>query len=153
MRIVIDTREQCPLDFTGYDCLVERGGLPTGDYSLAGLTDRVAAERKSLDDLIACLMGDNRQRFERELARGRGYDLFAVVIEASWEQLAKGMYRSRMKPHSAAQSVLAFQVRYGVPFIFTGSRPASAYVIYSLFEKYVTEQRNRLKALADAVGA
>lgn len=150
VKLIVDSREQVPLDFTGYDCTVERGTLPTGDYSVAGLTDRVAVERKSLDDLIGCLMGDNRDRFERELARARGYDFFAVVVEASWEHLARGQYRSRMKPHSAAQSVVAFQVRYGVPFIFAGTRKAAAYLTHSLLEKYVSEQQARLAALLKA---
>lgn len=150
LKLVVDSREQAPLDFTGYDCTVERGSLPTGDYSVAGLTDRVAVERKSLDDLIGCLMGDNRDRFERELARARGYDFFAVVVEAAWEHLARGQYRSRMKPHSAAQSVVAFQVRYGVPFLFAGTRKAAAYLTLSLLEKYVSEQQARLVALLKA---
>ena len=150
LKLVVDSREQAPLDFMGYDCTVERGALPTGDYSVAGLIDRVAVERKSLDDLIGCLMGENRDRFERELARARGYDFFAVVVEAAWEHLARGLYRSRMKPHSAAQSVVAFQVRYGVPFIFAGTRKAAAYLTLSLLEKYVSEQQARLAALLKA---
>jgi len=69
-----------------------------GDYSLPGFEDRAAIERKSLNDLIGCLMGSNRQRFERELARGRHYDLFAVVVEASLADVSQGRYRSDMKP-------------------------------------------------------
>jgi ERCC4-type nuclease len=50
---------------------------------LPGFEDRAAVERKELNDLISCLMNGNRGRFEKELARGRHYDLFAVVVEAS----------------------------------------------------------------------
>jgi len=39
-----------------------------------------------------------------------------VVVEASMQDMAEGRYHSRMRPHAALQSVLAFQVRYGVPF-------------------------------------
>ena len=97
MKIVIDTREQTPLDFGRYDCEVVRGGLATGDYSIFGLESLAAVERKSEDDLLGCLTRE-RDRFERELARARGMELFAVVAETTWERLARGMYRSRMRP-------------------------------------------------------
>jgi ERCC4-type nuclease len=73
MRILIDTREQEPYTFTGYEAATETATLPRGDYSLPGFQDRAAIERKSLNDLIGCLMGKDRERFERELARGRHY--------------------------------------------------------------------------------
>lgn len=64
MKIVIDSREQCPFTFGGYDCGVVRGALATGDYSLAHLEHQIAIERKSLDDLLGCLTS-GRERFAR----------------------------------------------------------------------------------------
>lgn len=81
MKIVVDTREQMPFQFYMFECRAVSGTIPTGDYSLAGLTDRCAVERKSLDDLMGCLVGEGRERFERVLARARGLDAFAVVAE------------------------------------------------------------------------
>jgi len=89
MRILIDTREQAPFTFQGYDVDPEPATLPVGDYSLPGFEDRVAIERKSLEDLISCLMGSNRDRFERELYRGRHYDLFAVVVRRLYLMFCK----------------------------------------------------------------
>ena len=92
MRVIVDSREQAPFPFRGprYEGVtVEVGGLTVGDYSLAGLADRVAVERKSLPDLVMCL-GRERERFERELARGAALDAFCVVVEASWQDLAGG---------------------------------------------------------------
>jgi ERCC4-type nuclease len=83
MKILIDTREQMPFIFNGYEVDSESATLPVGDYSLPGFEDRVSIERKSLNDLLGCLMNSNRDRFERELAKGRHYDLFCVVIEAA----------------------------------------------------------------------
>lgn len=108
MRILIDTREQAPYAFQEYDVAPETTALPVGDYSLPGFEDRVSIERKSLDDLVGCLMGDNRDRLERELARGRHYDFFAVVIEASFSHVAQGRFKSEMKAHSALQSIFTF---------------------------------------------
>jgi ERCC4-type nuclease len=53
MRILIDTREQAPLDFSRWPGVtVEVGTLNAGDYSLRGLEDRFALERKSISDLV-----------------------------------------------------------------------------------------------------
>jgi ERCC4-type nuclease len=143
MKIIIDTREQAFFDFSGFQAETERATLPAGDYSLPGFEDRVAIERKELNDLIACLMNGNRERFERELGKLRYYELAAVVVEASLEDVSKGRYRSDMSAHSALQSIFAFQVRYRVPFIFAGSRTAAQYVTFSLLEKYLGEIEKR----------
>ena len=152
MKIVIDTREQTPLDFERYGCEVVRGGLVTGDYGIVGLETLAAVERKSEEDLLGCLTC-SRARFERELARARGMELFAVVCETTWARLAGGEYRSQMKPHACLQSLLAFQVRYGVPFYLVGSHAAAAYCTYHLLAKFVAEQETRLKAVLANVAA
>lgn len=114
----------------------------TGDYSLAGYEGRVALERKSLDDLIGCLT-TGRDRFERELARAKELDFFAVIVEASMEDVAKGRYRSKLPPHAALQSIMAFQVRYGVNFIWAGNRAGGEYTAYWTLEKYQREKEAR----------
>ena len=80
MLILIDSRDQIPFALARYGVATELATLPVGDYSLSGFEDRVAIERNALEDLISCLMGANRERFERELFRGRHYDRFAVVV-------------------------------------------------------------------------
>lgn len=150
MIVLIDTREQAPFTFQRFDVQTERTGLPTGDYSVAGFEDRVAIERKELNDLVACLMGKNRERFERELARLRHYELAAVVCEGSWQDLAAGRYRSEMKPEAVLQSVLAFQVRYRVPFLMAGTRAAAEYLTHGLLSKYLREIGERWKVATKA---
>lgn len=145
MIILQDTREQAPFLFQGYDVTVEPATLPTGDYSLPGFQDRAAVERKALDDLLGCLMGQGRARFERELARGQSYEIFAVVVEASLADVAQGRYTSGMKPHSALQSIIAFMIRYRVPFIWCGNRAGAEYVTHGLLSKYLREIGERYK--------
>lgn len=152
MKIIRDTREQAPFTFGGYDCEVQAGTLTTGDYSLAGLADRCAVERKSLDDLLGCLTGEGRERFQRELARAAGLECFAVVVEASMPDMAEGRYRSRMKPHAAMQSVLAFQVRYKCPFIWAGNRPRAEYATYHYLRHYLREASARYASIVKAHG-
>jgi len=152
LRIICDSREQAPFGFCKFECLVQAGTLATGDYSLVGLEDRCAVERKGLDDLLGCLTGEGRERFERELARARGMECFAVVVEASMLDVAEGRYRSRMKPHAALQSVLAFQVRYKVPFLWCGNRAGAEYATFHYLRHYLREAQERLRAVLKAHG-
>lgn len=153
MRIIQDTREQAPFSFQHerYAVEVMAGTLTIGDYSLAGLEDKVAVERKELSDLVACL-GRERERFERELQRGAALDAFTVVVEASWADLAGGKYRSQLNPHAACQSVLAFTARYRTPFIFAGNHAAAEYVCWGFLRQYLEGARKRWKAIAKAHG-
>lgn len=152
MKIIIDQREKMPFQFLGHhyeDVLIQSGNLTTGDYSLAGLTDRVAIERKELPDLVQCL-GRERERFERELHRASGLELFCVVIESDWQELAQGNYRSQLKPHAACQSIAAFMSRYRVSFLFAGSRKGAEYMTWSLLRHYLENARKRLKEIVKA---
>ena len=154
MKIVVDSREQRPYSFPCQryaDTETTRGTLQAGDYSLAGLEDKVAVERKSLDDLVQCL-GRERSRFERELVRGQGMDAFAVIVEADWAKIAKGEYHSRMAPQAAMQSILAFQGRYGTPFIFAGCRAGGEYACHGFLKQYLEGARKRFNAIVKAHG-
>lgn len=154
MRIIQDSREQSPYVFQAqrYEgVMVAVGTLQTGDYSLTGLQDKVAVERKELSDLVLCL-GRERERFERELQRGAALDAFAVVVEASWADLAGGNFRSKLNPHAACQSVLAFMSRYRTPFFFAGSRTAAEYATWGFLRQYLEGARKRWKAIVAAHG-
>ena len=154
MKIIVDSREQIPFTFSGQryaETIVEVGVLSVGDYSLGGLVDRVAVERKPLPDLVACL-GRERERFERELQRAAALDAFTVVVEASWADLAMGNYRSQLKPHSACQSVLAFTTRYRIPFLFAGSRSLAEYATHGFLRQYLDGAHKRLNSIVKAHG-
>ena len=133
--IKIDSREQIPYKFKTPS---ETGTLSVGDYSICGLEDHVAVERKELGDLINCLSHD-RARFEKELYKARALDYFALVIEASLSDLANGNYWSQMGPKSAIQSLLAFSVRYKLQIFFAESREYGQRITESLLLKYCRE--------------
>lgn len=152
MKIIADTREQEPFTFEHErygGVVVSREKLDTGDYSLPGLTDKVAVERKSLPDLIACLSHE-RERFERELQRAAALDAFAVVIEASRQDVVAHNYRSKMLPHAILKSILAFSVRYSAKFFFSGSRSGAEYDCYGFLEQYYIPAKKRLKEIVDS---
>jgi ERCC4-type nuclease len=150
LKIICDTREQAPLDFSRWpDVVVEVGGLPSGDYALKGLEIRAAVERKSIDDLAGSLTS-GRERFEAELTRARGYDLFAIVAECTMQDVAQHRYRSKALPHALLQTLFAYQARFKVPTIWAGSREGAAYAVHSLLSKYLAEARKGLEAIVKA---
>lgn len=154
MVIVRDTREKAGYGFDAarYEGVtVEAGTLATGDYSVKGLETLVACERKSLADLTMCL-GQERQRFVRELERARGMDAFLVVVESPWSDLAAGKYRSRLAPHSACQSVISFMAHHKIPFLFAGSRVAGEYAVWSFLHQFLDGARKRFQAIVKAHG-
>lgn len=146
MLILIDTREQTPLDFSPYPCTTESTTLATADYSVKGFEDILGIERKSEADLIGSLT-KGRDRFERELARLRGFTVKAVLCETSWQRLAHGEYRSMMTPHSCLQSILGLSVRYGVPFLMVENRAAAAYTAFHIFRHFIEQRERELKAI------
>jgi DNA excision repair protein ERCC-4 len=142
LSLIIDTREQMPYGFERYGCKTIAAALPAGDYAPVGYEGCAAIERKTIDDLVSCLMGNNRDRFERELSLLKAYALGTVVVEGALDDVANHRYRSRMQPHAALQSILTFQVRYDVPFVWAGSRQGGEYVSYWLLQKFLREKVN-----------
>lgn len=150
--LIQDSREQAPLDFSRWpEVTVEVAGLPSGDYALKGLETRAAIERKSIDDLAGSLTA-GRERFEAELTRARGYDLFAIVAECTMQDVAQHRYRSRALPHALLQSLFACQTRFGISTIWAGSPQGAAYAVHSLLSKYLAEARKGLEAIVRAHG-
>jgi ERCC4-type nuclease len=124
--IAIDTREQSPLKFTRLQA-VERA-LFTGDYSILGLEDAFAVERKSLDDIANCCLSSNRDRFEHELHRLRGYRFKRLLVVGTREDIVAGRYHSRILPKAVLATLSAFEIRYDLPvtFIETPEEAATA---------------------------
>jgi ERCC4-type nuclease len=150
VRITIDSREQLPYTFAAWpEVEVETGSLATGDYSLAGLADRAALERKSLDDLAGTLTA-GRERFAAECQRGRGLDLFGLVIEGSLYDILSHRYQSRANPQSLIQTLAAWSVRYGFAVWFAGNRQGGELLVFSLLQKYLRDARNRLESITKA---
>jgi len=114
--IIIDTREQDPLPFARLK--TQGGTLVTGDYSVAGLESLFAVERKSISDLVGCCIGQNRERFERELHRLRGFRFKRLLIVGTEAQILKGQYHSNIAPKAILGTLSAFEVRYDLPVVF-----------------------------------
>ena len=152
--IVVDTRER--LDFTFANIQADArdgrrpiavetipGTLRSGDYSLLGFEDRVAIERKNINDLFSTI-GQGRRRFQRELERlsAPSYEFAAVVCEADWAAIvANPPERSMLSPKIVFRSVVAWQLRY--PRIHWWMCPGRAFaekVTFRLLERFLKER-------------
>jgi len=142
--IVVDTRESLPLGFRGS----ATRGLPTGDYTVAGMEERVAIERKTLGDLFTCV-GRERGRFERELERLAAMERAAVVIEADLEDMRRGVEFSHVHPASAINSVLSWWARHGIAFWLAGDRRNGRLSIYNMLRHFWQQRQEETDGDSD----
>jgi DNA excision repair protein ERCC-4 len=141
--VVIDTREQTPLPITRVPMV--RAGLATGDYSILGAENLFAVERKSIADLIASATTE-RERFERELQRMRGYEFRRLLIVGTRLEIERHNYRSNATPRAVLASLSAFNVRYA-PVVFVPDAEAAARIV----EQWALWFAYSLQSTADAI--
>lgn len=150
--VLRDQREKAPWGFHGIygkgrdkNKLVlvrtEYDHLPTGDYTIDVAKDRVAIERKSLEDLYGTI-GQHRERFERELERLNALQFSAVIVEANLDDVVlRPPHRSRLNPIAAYQSIIAWQVRYrNVPWCFCGNRRLAEITCWNFLRRFYLDQ-------------
>jgi DNA excision repair protein ERCC-4 len=142
--IVVDSREQKPWTFQNIKADARQhhrpvrvprqwGTLRSGDYSILGMEDSIAIERKSLADLFNSV-GSGHARFRREHERLAALRFAAVVVEGSWADVFfKPPGYSRIKPKIIFRTVAKWTVVYGVHWHLVGGRnPAES--------RYLAEQ-------------
>jgi DNA excision repair protein ERCC-4 len=143
--ILTDSREQTPLPFAHFP--TERATLPTGDYSVKGFENDFCIERKSVADLVQSATFE-RERFERELVRMRGYSFRRLLVVGSLADIEAHRYRSQANPKAIIASLTAFEVRYSLPVCFRET-PEAAAVQVERWAFYFL--RERLNAAADTM--
>jgi len=123
--LLVDTREKASYDFTRFRrwfAGIQRRPLRVGDYSIEGLEDRIAVERKSVEDLFnSCSPLSSREAFVRACARLGKLDFAALVIEGSLEEILEGMTCSGMHPNAVLGTLEALAVRWGIQPWFAGT--------------------------------
>ncbi len=142
MLIVRDRREQRPYLFDDpfyikHGVCVKDSVICAGDYGIhAPDGTKAVVERKELNDLVACC-GHNRERFMREMQRAIAYTAFCIVVEASWEDVAKHRYRSQILPQSVYGTLFMIQSRFNIPVVFAGSRRGGEYATWQFLRQFV----------------
>ncbi len=137
--IVIDTREQKPYAFDPDRAPTLTRMLPAGDYSLAGLEEDVAIERKSLDDLVNTVIWE-WDRFEKELLVLGTYDAACIVVEGDLTDIRQGRYRSAAHPNAVLGRLLAIQLRHRIPVLFGSNRDAARWLVETYLRRYHRER-------------
>ena len=151
MVIVIDTREQRPLDFSYWkDVTVQRRELWPGDYTVLGGAQYLAVERKSVSDLVGTMKtgyagigSTTPKRFDRELMAlhsviARGGRAFIIVepdgplgtVCPAFEQIKAHSYRSIIPPDKVFKFIKTIRKGWHVPVHMTNSRTRSAEIVY-----------------------
>jgi len=149
-QIVADQREKKIWDFAGITRRIKKRDVPveinvvlkhlkTGDYSIEGMEDVIAVERKSTADLINTI-SQNRDRFVRELERMAAFQHAFVIIEGDWRGvLLACKAKSNFNPKSLDSLIIRWQLKFPTvqwlwrPNRFTAAK--SCYKILSLFYK------------------
>lgn len=127
-RLIIDTREQTPLDFLHLES--ERGTLQSGDYSAKGIEEYFCVERKTVADLAGSLTRE-RGRFMRELHRLRGFTNAYLLIIGRDIELAQLVAQGRANIKQLEHSLMALQARYGVHVVWVDTPAEAALLVES----------------------
>jgi hypothetical protein len=103
--------------------------LKTGDYSVVGMEDVLAFERKSMADAIASTMA-GRERFLASCVRLATFRWRGILIEATYEDmktpydLVDGVV-SGAHPNAVCGTLDAIEAKFGIPsYLHVAQRPS-----------------------------
>lgn len=149
--IIVDTREVQPLVFNRLES--RPGTLQTGDYWIAGLEHLFSVERKSVSDLVGCCVGQNRERFERELHRLRGFRFKRLLVVGREDDIHLGRYHSSINPKSVFATLSMIEIRY-CPVVFCSNASLAAHRVetwaFWFAREYILAANNLLRAATNA---
>lgn len=113
-QILIDTKEQKPYRIPG----AMFKALNTGDYSIAGLENIFAIERKTLSDFYGSIT-KGHARFRKEIQRAKGFLDFVIIVEALPGKLIDTYSNGRsIHPNSIRGTVKKWRNEYGIRWVF-----------------------------------
>ena len=145
---IIDSREQNALNLEPLTSVTST--LPTGDYSVRGLEHVVAIERKSLQDLVACV-GSDRERFDREVQRLLAYPVRILVVESSWDAIESHepinpQWRGKVTREAVLGSLMGWQAA-GISIHMAGSHERAGRHVARLLYHVANRRYRELRAL------
>ncbi len=153
MTFTIDTREPWPHPWAAHfsaDVKLQRATLDVGDVCVAVLPDGVVCERKAVPDLLACI-GRERERFDREIRRGRYVGQLVVVCEGTMaDLLCEARRRGGGVSDNAIVGSLAAWQRRGTPVFMAGSVVLAAQFCERLLRGQIADVQKAAKAISKA---
>lgn len=155
--VAIDHRERAPYPFYGLTADARQKYRPllihtqtkylvTGDYSICGLEDEIAIERKSLADLYGTLScEERRERFRNEVIRLAEMRVKAIVIEASWPAILTppGEIQTKLNPKTIFRTAVRWTARYGVPWWTADDRQLAEITTFRLLQAHWETRHDR----------
>jgi len=125
--VLVDSREQTPLylfaNHPNWFGGEQRVALKAGDYSVLGMEDVMALERKSMADAIGSTIA-GRERFIRSCARLAKFRWKAILIEASYEEMKTPYYLfedlvTEAHPNAVCGTFDAIEAKFGIPILYS----------------------------------
>lgn len=156
ITIVIDSREQTPLDFApfaAYGIVAERAKLHAGDYAVKGYESHMFIERKSLNDLVGTLT-HGRERFLREVYdRGAFVPCKHLVVESSWQDISAPYSFSAANPLAIVNTLYSLMMPPTSMHVFVGSRAMCAWYVANVAVNFVRRATHGSRGLWNAINA
>lgn len=125
--VLVDTREQAPFpllenhpNWIGGE---RRATLNAGDYSIEGMEDLVALERKSMCDAINSVMSW-RERFLKSCERMSTYRWKGIILEATYEDMKtpysyfEDLKDAEAHPNGVVGTYSAIAAKWAIPVMY-----------------------------------
>ncbi len=146
-KILVDTREQLPYKFPKKQ--METIGLPYGDYTIEydgkSYLDQIVVERKSRVGELFSASGSSRDRFERELEKMRDVKYKWIMCEFDFMEMTNNPPPGLLEISVVYGSIASWQIKYNIPFIFTGNRQNTRNLLWKYFYNFTKYEILKLK--------
>lgn len=149
MKIIIDTREQRPLEFNhAYISETIKRKCEVGDYGCQledGHETPIYFERKSIEDLFGTLSAGYK-RFKKEILRAKeNRYLLILILEGTLSKVIKGVDNSQRSGDEVCQQLFTLLTRYHLPFVCCKDREEMQRWIIEFYLAYGREYVNKKK--------
>ncbi len=134
-RIIVDSREmrsEAVKILRELGANLEVKNLETADYVLS---DRVAVERKTVDDFVDSLISD---RLFPQLLKLKSYQRPILILEG------ENIYRRAVHPNAVRGAIATIVADFGIPTIFTKDERETAEFLYAIARREQEEKRREV---------
>ena len=136
--VVIDSAEHMGYTFerfTNWLAGSVRKRLKTGDYTILGMEEELAVERKTIPDLVKSIIQEGSD-FIQKCERLSVFKKKCIVIEGSLTSLKVPYEDSQAHPNAVFGSLLAAQERWDIPVYFLDNFLLAEEFVASMLSKY-----------------
>lgn len=151
ITILVDTREQTPWEFSHY--VTAKQKLDTGDYTVSGLEDKLAIERKKSVGEIANNITE--KRFIDVLERLSSYKYPFLLLEFGMDKVLKFPIGSelpqkvwdkiKISPNFLVKNILDWQLKYNINVLFCESTSNAIEIAEYIFKRVYYLELNKEK--------